>query len=104
LCYVSTYNTHGRGSRQRYRNVCGTIGESCDFVKGEAKIIVFEGDFPIDGFKHFLSVEHLKTSEPEIKVSAQTLRDFQRFLRSISDQPITVTFDYFKIYVHSIII
>jgi hypothetical protein len=77
------------------------LSKTLEFMRDEAKIIAFDKELQIDGFR-YLGCEH--KSPFEAKVAVQTLRNLQRFLRSISDQPITVTFDYYKIYVHSIII
>jgi hypothetical protein len=77
------------------------LSKILEFLKDEAKIIAFDHELQIDGFR-YLGCEH--KAPFDAKISVETLRNFQRFLRSISDQPITVTFGYYKIDVHSIII
>lgn len=72
-----------------------------EFLNDESKLVVFEKEFQIDGFKGLL-VEPQKDFETTISI--QTLRNLQKFLRSISDQPLTISFDYHAIYIQNVIV
>lgn len=77
------------------------LSKCMDFLKNEAKLVIFDKELHIDGFKGLL-VE--SQGDLNTIISVDALRNLQKFLRSISDQPLTIRFDYYTIYVHSIII
>jgi hypothetical protein len=74
-----------------------------EFLKGDAKIRVDPDtkELQIDGFKG-LDVEWKGENEREIPV--QKLIDLKNVLMKITDQPLTIKFDYFNIGIQSIII
>lgn len=67
------------------------------FVKGEAKIKVADGELQIDGFRELL-VDH--RGEMEATVSEVKLRQLRGLLKAITDQPLTlhISYDAFFIY------
>lgn len=77
------------------------LAKIMEFLKDEAKLVVCDHELQIEGFR-YLGVEPQKDFETVIAV--QALRNLQKFLRSISDQPLTIAFSHSTIYVHSIII
>lgn len=80
-------------SKQLYKYLENMI----QFVKGEAKIKVADGEVQIDGFRELL-VEH--RGNMEATVSEAKLRQLRGLLKAITDQPITmhIGYDTFTIY------
>ena len=77
------------------------LSERMEFWKEEVKIKWVDDDLLIDGFKGLMC--HAK--EPfETTVYVEKLRQLRRMLGAISDQPITVHFDGYKIEIQHITI
>jgi len=74
-----------------------------EFLKGDAKIRIDPDtkELQIDGFKG-LEVEY--KGDDERNISVQKLIDLKNVLMRITDQPLTIKFDYFNIEIQHITI
>jgi hypothetical protein len=77
------------------------LSERMEFWKEEVKIAGVDDELIIDGFKGLLC--HIK-GPFEVTIYVEKLRQLKRLLGTLSDQPLSIVFDGFKIEVQYVTI
>lgn len=80
---------------------CKFLSEKMEFWKDEVKIVGTNDELIIDGFKGLLC--HIKAPF-ECTIETGKLRQLKVLLSKMTDQPLTITFDGFKIEIQYITI